>query len=75
MILILLCYELILKKCIEDTKVYWCMALIVIAIQSAMEHHFIQYWYNPFLVALFSKVTLNECKVEKNENNRVLDLN
>lgn len=75
LILILLCYELILKKCIEDTKVYWCMALIVIAIQSAMEHHFIQYWYNPFLVALFSKVTQNECKVEKNENNRVLDLN
>lgn len=75
LILIFVIYTIILKRCLDTRKLFWCIVLVVVAIQSATEHHFIQYWYNPFLITLFSKIVLNECKYDSNDKIRILDLN
>lgn len=35
------------------------IALMIMALQCMLEHHFIQYWYNPFLIFIFSSANLN----------------
>lgn len=75
LILIFGIYTIILKRCLDTRKLFWCIVLVVIAIQSATEHHFIQYWYNPFLIVLFTNEKSKfKCKV-KNCKDEVVNLN
>ena len=41
---------------VEKEKIYMLVVITVLCLQSAMEHHLIQYWYNPFLLITFSYV-------------------
>ena len=36
------------------------ICIMMILIQSIMEHHYIQYWYNPFLVAMLAVLDTEE---------------
>lgn len=43
-------------KMVERNKQYFsAIVLIMIFIQSMMEHHYIQYWFNPFILFVFAK--------------------
>ena len=54
--LIIIC-AILVKEVYEfqnKKKFIWISMLFVICIQSIMEHHMIQYWYNPFVIVAFS---------------------
>lgn len=75
LILIFVIYTIILKRCLDTRKLFWCIVLVVVAIQSATEHHFIQYWYNPFLIVLFTNKQSNVKRKMKNHKDEVINLN
>lgn len=54
LIYIVLEIMLIICKMISKHKYHCAVIFIIICMQSMMEHHFIQYWYNPMLLAAFS---------------------
>lgn len=62
-----------IKKMKGEGKYYSFLVVFMIFIQSVMEHHYIQYWYNPFLLMAFAKYT-NGKKCEGNKF-ELLDLN
>lgn len=39
-----------LKSQFKKKRIMWLTVMILILIQSTLEHHYIQYWYNPFLL-------------------------
>lgn len=75
LILIFVIYTIVLKRCLDTRKLFWCIVLVVVAIQSATEHHFIQYWYNPFLIVLFTNKQSNVKRKMKNHKDEVINLN
>lgn len=48
-----------LKKQIEVQRKLWVIVMILLLIQSTLEHHYIQYWYNPFLVYCLADKRIN----------------
>lgn len=63
-----------LIQCVKNSKNTWIIVICIIIIQSIMEHHYIQYWYNPFIIILFSDC-LNKSKKFMNTDEKVLNLN
>lgn len=61
-------------RMIHKEQVMMLVIVIIVSIQSVMEHHYIQYWYNPFILLFFSKY-YNEKKVRKNDKELVINLN
>lgn len=64
----------IILKITKNYKKYFLMLVVfMIFIQSVMEHHYIQYWYNPFLLVFFCEYTAEK----KNDNDKkdILNLN
>lgn len=57
----------------KEKEYIWEIVIIILILQCFMEHHFIQYWYNPFLMLIFSKII----KEDKKENKlaEIIDLN
>lgn len=65
-----------LKKMWNKHCNYMILCVLMVLIQSIMEHHYIQYWYNPFLVFTFSYIGKNEYKRPlANKNHEILNLN
>lgn len=62
----------IMCKMISKHKYYWAIMLFLICVQSMMEHHFIQYWYNPMLLATFAFFS---SKIYDRGRPMVIDLN
>ena len=54
-------------------KYIWEIVFCMLILQSFMEHHFIQYWYNPFLLSVFSALVYKNPKVENKME--IVDLN
>ena len=75
LILIFVIYTIILKRCLDTRKLFWCIVLVVVAIQSATEHHFIQYWYNPFLIIMFATKKKKANYKEHNQYVKIINLN
>ena len=50
----------IIKKIWNKKTCYMLICVMMILIQSVMEHHYIQYWFNPFLIALFAMIDTEE---------------
>ena len=50
----------IIKKIWNKKASYMLICIMMILIQSIMEHHYIQYWYNPFLVAMLAVLDTEE---------------
>ena len=50
----------IIKKIWNKKTSYMLICVMMILIQSVMEHHYIQYWFNPFLIALFAMIDTEE---------------
>lgn len=55
LLLVLIGATIILKKNIWLENYMISIVFVFVLFQSVIEHHFIQYWYNPFLVLYFSK--------------------
>lgn len=73
---VLLIYMYEFFVCENKKKLVWGIILQLVCMQGIMEHHFIQYWYCPFLLLLFSQVEKKEGLSKKNQSiNRVIDLN
>lgn len=59
----------------EKTKEWGLIvALFVICIHSIMEHHLIQYWYNPFIIAVFSACNIDKLRINKNPRRGKVEL-
>ena len=60
----------------EKNDVFVYMIFLMTALQGITEHHLIQYWYNPFMIILFSDyfVTYNEKKYHE-KHNKIIDFN
>lgn len=56
----------IIKKIWNKKTCYMLICVMMILIQSVMEHHYIQYWFNPFLIALFAMVDTEEKNISIN---------
>lgn len=54
---ILVLWDYRLKQLCEDKKGFIVAVMMIIFIQSALEHHMIQYWMNPFLLMFFADMT------------------
>ena len=54
---ILALWDYRLKQLCEDKKGFIVAVMMIIFIQSALEHHMIQYWMNPFLLMFFADMT------------------
>lgn len=44
----------VIKKIWNKKSCYMIICIMMVLIQSVMEHHYIQYWFNPFLIAMFA---------------------
>ena len=66
----------ILKKMWNKYCNYMILCVMMVLIQSIMEHHYIQYWYNPYLIFAFSYIGIkkNNSSMLKNDN-EILNLN
>ena len=71
--LIIILFMYFMKLECERKRVFWLIVLIIILIQSATEHHFVQYWYNPFLMFYLAENSKLYKKRKKYEE--VVDLN
>ena len=49
------------------------LVLEIVCLQSIMEHHMIQYWYNPYIITLFC-YWIKKNSVEEN-NDMIVNLN
>ena len=60
----------------KEKKYIQIIIIIVLLTQSLMEHHLIQYWYNPWVICYLTSFlgTLNDYEIKKKKN-QVLDLN
>lgn len=60
---------------VVEKKILIIIVMNMIAIQSIMEHHYIQYWYNPFTITIFASMSYawrESLHIKKEE---VMDLN
>lgn len=74
LLLILLMHFVMIRKINKMEKYVLTVAFLIILLQSTMEHHLIQYWYNPYMLLFFGKVN-KECNIGKKQKNIVIDLN
>ena len=72
LILVLFVIIYLLRKFYYENELM-LIVLLLLLIQSTMEHHLIQYWYNPFLVLIFAKIKFESYYTEKKDI--VIDLN
>lgn len=64
-----------ISRMIKNEKILWSIMMIIIVIQGMTEHHLIQYWYNPFLVFFFSKLTSGKSKKRAISRSEIMNLN
>lgn len=60
---------------VVEKKILIIIVMSMITIQSLMEHHYIQYWYNPFTITIFASMSCvgrESLHIKKEE---VMDLN
>lgn len=67
-----LCLCSIIRKIFQNKIYFILICIMMILIQGIMEHHYIQYWYNPFLIFIFCKFNYKE--IDCKEQN-VINLN
>lgn len=74
--LVLICVMLShnMHKYVKKNDVIKIVMLTVICIHSAMEHHLIQYWYNPFVVAFFSIYGMDKTNINRNPRRGKIEL-
>lgn len=77
-VLILILSVLIMKilENIEKKDAYFIVVIIILCLQSVMEHHMVQYWYNPFLLMWLTHYKDGKDIINlKQEKNQYIDLN
>lgn len=76
LMLILILEIFIIVRALKKKQMFLVVVIYTIIIHSMMEHHYIQYWYNPFLLGLFCYNKIDK-RIEKNflKNKTIIDLN
>lgn len=65
----------LLKDGYKEKWGLFCVSIILICTQSMMEHHMIQYWYNPFIICFFCDMN-NDIRMKIGKmNSKILNLN
>lgn len=67
-------FAMTMKKMKGKGKYYSFLVMFMVFTQSIMEHHYIQYWYNPFLLVAFADYYISEERCDDNKFN-LLNLN
>lgn len=62
-----------IKKVMKKQKYLWIIMLIMVSLQSFMEHHMIQYWYNVYILLIFAEV--NKSESYKDDQEKIINLN
>lgn len=60
---------------VVEKKILIIIVMSMIAIQSIMEHHYIQYWYNPFTITIFASMSYAGRESLHIKKEEVMDLN
>ena len=60
---------------VVEKKILIIIVMSMIAIQSFMEHHYIQYWYNPFTIIIFASMSYAGRESLHTKKEEVMDLN
>lgn len=70
-ILVVLYNLKLIKKCLDNNKTIIYIIIVCLGLQAVMEHHIIQYWYNPFILIPF--VLIGNNRIDKQDD--VINLN
>lgn len=62
-----------IKKVMKKQKYLWIIMLMMVSLQSFMEHHMIQYWYNVYILLIFAEV--NKSESYKDDQEKIINLN
>ena len=60
---------------VVEKKILIIIVMSMITIQSIMEHHYIQYWYNPFTITIFASMSYAGRESLHIKKEEVMDLN
>lgn len=60
---------------VVEKKILIIIVMSMITIQSLMEHHYIQYWYNPFTITIFASMSYAGRESLHIKKEEVMDLN
>lgn len=60
---------------VVEKKILIIIVMSMITIQSIMEHHYIQYWYNPFTITIFAAMSYAGRESLHIKKEEVMDLN